>query len=57
MLISTKYHGSQIGRTERTRNRSRNIVNLPQIVKEYSYKKVGVDVGDQQLSNKVLYAD
>ena len=56
-LISTCHHGSSVGKTERTRNGSRSVVDIPTIVKEYSFKKVGVDVGDQQLRNKVSYAD
>ena len=41
----------------RTREIKRTLVSLPTVVKEYSYKKVGVDVGDQQLRNKASYAD
>ena len=56
-LISTRHHGSSISQADRTRNKTRIAVQIPTIVKEYSYKKVGVDVGDQQLRNKVSYAD
>ena len=51
------HHGSEVGKTERTRSGARNVVDFPSVVKEYSFKKVGVDVGDQQLRNKVSYAD
>ena len=56
-LISTCHHGSKITETPRTRSGERNVVSIPAMVKEYSFKKVGVDVGDQQLRNKVSYAD
>ena len=56
-LISTRHHGSSVSQVIRTRNKIRTTVQIPTIVKEYSYKKVGVDVGDQQLRNKVSYAD
>ena len=56
-LISTRHHGSSLSQAKRTRNKTRTDVEIPTVVKEYSFKKVGVDVGDQQLRNKVSYAD
>ena len=56
-LISTRHHGSKVSQAVRTRDRLKQKVDLPMIVKEYSFKKVGVDVGDQQLRNKTSYAD
>ena len=56
-LISTRHHGSKVSQAVRTRDKVKQDVNLPLIVKEYSFGKVGVDVGDQQLRNKTSYAD
>ena len=56
-LISSKHHGSELSQTYRTRAGKREVVDIPKIVKEYSFKKVGVDVGDQKLRSKLGYAD
>ena len=32
-------------------------VQIPEMVKDYSFKKVGVDVGDQKLISKLSYED
>lgn len=56
-LISTVYHGSKTTRTERTRAGKRSMVSLPEVVCNYSFGKVGVDVGDQGLRTKMCYAD
>ena len=56
-LISSVSHGSEMGVVDRTRNGSRKEVDIPAMVKSYSYKKVGVDVGDQKLRSKLAYAD
>jgi len=55
--IYTHFHGSLTTQANRTRNKSRKTVDLPTIVKEYSFWKVGVDVGNQKLRTKVSYAD
>ena len=56
-LILTRFYGSLTTQANRTRDKSRKTVDLPTIVKEYSFGKVGFDLGDQQLRNKVSYAD
>ena len=49
VLILTVHHGSNVAQTERTRSGKREIVHIPKMVKDYSFKKVGVNVGDQKL--------
>ena len=55
MLISTCHHGSKIEQDKGMRDKSRNLVDLPIVIKDYSVKKVEVNVGDQQLCKKISY--
>ena len=57
VLVSTVHHGSKLSNTERTRSGKREVVQIPKMVKDYSFKKVGVDVGDQKLRSQLSYAD
>ena len=41
----------------RTCNGKRQDVRIPKIVKIYSNGKIGVDIGDQKLRDKISYAD
>ena len=56
-LISTVYHGSKITSTQQTRARRRCIVTILEVVCNYSFGKLGVDIGDQGLRTKMCYAD
>ena len=56
MLILTVHHGSNVAQTERKRSGKREVVHIPKMVKYYSFKKVGVGVGDQKLQSQLSYA-
>jgi len=56
-LLSTKHHGCETNRARRTRKGKKESVEVPNMVKHYSNKKIGVDVGDQGLRDRRSFAD
>ena len=56
-LISAVHHGSKTTATKKTRSGKRGMVEIPEVVCNHSFGKVGDDVGDQGLRNKMSFAD
>ena len=56
-LLSTVHHGCEVSFVRRTWSGLKTEFPIPKMVNNYSFKKVGVDVGDQQLRSKLSYAD
>ena len=56
-LISTKYHSSKINSARRSCGVTKDVVQMPNMVKNYRNLKVGVDVGDQGLRDRRAFAD
>ena len=60
-LISTKYHqeyhGCECNSVRRTHNGRKQYVEVPNMVKYYTNKKVAIDVGDKGMRDRQSFAD